>query len=127
MNLLLDTHALLSITNQELIPRSWNQMLKNKTRVLVSAISAWEIFMLEKSRYISLTLQANLWFEEAIEQIHAEVIELDPIISWEAVHLSWEHKDPADRWIVATARLFNATLLTRDKKIISSGLVQTFN
>jgi PIN domain nuclease of toxin-antitoxin system len=33
--------------------------------------------------------------------------------------------DPHDRIVVATAKLLNATLITKDDKIISSGLVKT--
>jgi PIN domain nuclease of toxin-antitoxin system len=35
------------------------------------------------------------------------------------------HRDPADRIIVATARVHDATLLTRDKRIIDAKLVPT--
>ena len=33
------------------------------------------------------------------------------------------HRDPADRIIVSTARIFRATLLTRDQRIVDSGVV----
>jgi PIN domain nuclease of toxin-antitoxin system len=35
------------------------------------------------------------------------------------------HRDPADRILVATARVQGATLLTQDERIIRSGLVAT--
>jgi PIN domain nuclease of toxin-antitoxin system len=35
------------------------------------------------------------------------------------------HRDPADRILVATARIQGATLLTQDERIIRSGLVAT--
>jgi len=35
------------------------------------------------------------------------------------------HRDPADRIIVATARVHDATLLTRDERIIEARLVPT--
>lgn len=35
------------------------------------------------------------------------------------------HRDPVDRIIVATARVHDATLLTRDKRIIDAKLVTT--
>jgi PIN domain nuclease of toxin-antitoxin system len=35
------------------------------------------------------------------------------------------HRDPADRILVATARIQGATLLTQDERIIKSGLVAT--
>jgi PIN domain nuclease of toxin-antitoxin system len=35
------------------------------------------------------------------------------------------HRDPADRILVATARVLGATLLTQDRRIALSGLVET--
>jgi PIN domain nuclease of toxin-antitoxin system len=36
------------------------------------------------------------------------------------------HRDPADRIIVASAQVTGATLMTRDRRIIESGIVATF-
>jgi PIN domain nuclease of toxin-antitoxin system len=35
------------------------------------------------------------------------------------------HRDPADRIIVASARVMGATLLTQDRRIVDAGLVAT--
>jgi PIN domain nuclease of toxin-antitoxin system len=35
------------------------------------------------------------------------------------------HRDPADRIIVATARVLGAALVTRDRRIVEAGLVPT--
>lgn len=37
------------------------------------------------------------------------------------------HRDPADRILVATARVLGTTLLTRDQRVIDAGLVSTLN
>ena len=35
------------------------------------------------------------------------------------------HRDPADRILVATAAVLGATLLTQDRRIVETGLVNT--
>ena len=51
---------------------------------------------------------------------NAKEVLLSTITSWEiAVNLKWDHKDPADRWIVATAISEGATLVTLDRKILA--------
>jgi PIN domain nuclease of toxin-antitoxin system len=51
---------------------------------------------------------------------------LTPEISWEANHLPGAfHRDPADRIIVASARVAGATLATQDRRIIEAGIVET--
>ena len=47
---------------------------------------------------------------------------LEPEIAVESCFLPGEfHNDPADRFLVATARLKNAALVTRDQRIIEYG------
>ncbi len=51
-------------------------------------------------------------------------MELTPDIAMEACNLPGSfHEDPADRIIVATARINNMTLISKDKKIIECPLV----
>jgi PIN domain nuclease of toxin-antitoxin system len=40
------------------------------------------------------------------------------------MRLSWGHRDPADRMIVATARAHDAALVTADQQMRESGLVR---
>ena len=37
------------------------------------------------------------------------------------------HRDPADRILVATARVLGATLLTQDRRIVDAALVNTLH
>ena len=56
----------------------------------------------------------------AVHKTGIEVFNLSPKVASESCNLPGEfHKDPADRIIVATARINNLTLITKDKKIIS--------
>jgi PIN domain nuclease of toxin-antitoxin system len=50
----------------------------------------------------------------------ADVISIIPIDEnlWlKSVALEWGHKDPADRIIVALAKQYNASIITKDQKI----------
>jgi len=37
---------------------------------------------------------------------------------WWTLELDWDHADPADRSIVATARLYDDILVTADRRIL---------
>jgi PIN domain nuclease of toxin-antitoxin system len=59
-------------------------------------------------------------FARRVEQ--SAVVELIPVdtkIWLRSLALPWEHRDPADRVIVATALLLNVPVLTRDETIRS--------
>jgi PIN domain nuclease of toxin-antitoxin system len=44
-------------------------------------------------------------------------------VAHEVGALAWSHKDPADRFLVATARILGLVLVTADERIINSRIV----
>ena len=59
------------------------------------------------------------WLAYALNETGLGVIEILPEIAIDACSLPGSfHKDPADRLIVATARVNNFKLLTKDRKIL---------
>ena len=121
--IVLDTHALIWWVNDDtrLSPTAKvaiEDALVGNGRVLVSAISAWELALLVQRGRIALAMELDEWLR-AVESI--EGVSLVPIsaqIAAQSVNLPGEfHKDPADRMIVALAREQNAPLITADEKI----------
>ena len=85
----------------------------------ISVISIWELAMLEKRGRVALPMNVRMWVEQALSKPGIGVAQLTAEIAIESVHLPGElHGDPADRMLVATARLLGATLLTKDAKLI---------
>jgi PIN domain nuclease of toxin-antitoxin system len=67
----------------------------------------------------------DVWIEDAlVDDARIELLPLLPRVSIDAARLSWDHADPADRFIVATARMQEAPLITADERIRESGLVR---
>ena len=74
--------------------------------------------MMSAKKRIELKISPAKWLSRAIDETGIIVIELSPDIAIESSNLPGEfHKDPADRIIVATARVHNLKLLTKDQKI----------
>ncbi len=91
-------------------------------RVLVPAIAVWEIAMLENHSRIVLAEPTRQWAERALSAPGINLAPLTPAIAVEACQLPGAfHKDPADRMIAATARVENAVLVTRDRRILAYG------
>jgi PIN domain nuclease of toxin-antitoxin system len=92
----------------------------------VSDITLWEIATLSSLRRIHLHLPLLEWLEKATAPPLVQRIPITPAIASEVAELpDTFHRDPADRIIVASARILDATLLTQDGRIIDSGLVHT--
>ncbi len=87
--------------------------------LLVSVISIWELAMLEKRGRVGIPMNIRKWVAEALNQAGVSVAQLTPEIAIESVNLPGElHGDPADRMLVATARVTGGTLLTKDERLL---------
>lgn len=85
----------------------------------IAAISLWEVAMLAARGRITLGKPASMWLKEALAQPAPVVEPLTAEIAVESCELPDAfHADSADRIIVATARISNAKLMTRDRQIL---------
>jgi PIN domain nuclease of toxin-antitoxin system len=123
--LLLDTHIWLWYVEGEVerFSRRIEPLVEAAVRrggILVSAISLWEIAMLEASRRIELSVDIRAWMARALDFPGVRLKGLSPSIAIESTRLPGElHRDPADRMLIATARLLGAELVTCDERILA--------
>lgn len=90
--------------------------------LFVSAISVWEIGMLFAKGRITLSSPINQWVSDSLTNANLRLQPLDADIALESTLLPGDpHGDPADRFLVATARVKNLRLVTHDLKIIDYG------
>ena len=88
----------------------------------VSVIAIWEIALLASKGRIGLGMPVHEWVVSALDRPGFMLIGLEPGIAIESCNLpAGFHADPADRFLVATARLKNAVIVTRDKRILKYG------
>ncbi len=86
----------------------------------VSVISVWEIALSASKGRIGLGMSVQEWVGLALDRPGFMLMDLTPAIAIESCNLPGAfHADPADRFLVATARLKNAVIVTRDRRILS--------
>ena len=96
-----------------------------KERPFLSVVSLWELSLLLQAGRIELTPSPEEWLRVALHPGALRLAQITREVALELFQLpSTFHRDPADRIIVATARALKATVLTYDKTIRRSGLVQ---
>ena len=120
--LLLDTHALIWLMEGvPLLSRTARKLAEeaaNDGLLRVLAISLWEIATLESKGRISFDRDCQTWINEMLAAPGQHLVPLTPEIAVQSTRLPGAfHGDPADRILIATARVLNATLLTADAKI----------
>jgi len=127
--LLLDTHIVIRwLIETKKLTREQARLLDVAVRrnepVAISAITLLEIALLVSGQKLKVELAEFL--EAIVSNPIFRVLPLTAEVAAEAAFLA-ALVDPADRTIVATARVQRLTLLTSDERIIDSGLVKTAN
>ncbi len=114
--ILLDTHALLwwLAGGSPLGGEALSRISDRQTRVLVSAVSVFEI---ETKRRLG-RLRAQSGVVDAVTAEGFDMLVLDAAQAELAGALDWSHRDPFDRLLVAQSRLGAAPLLTADAHIL---------
>lgn len=125
---LLDTHAWIwwICGDSRLTPHEREALdnLPPSERPVLAEISLWEVAMLVERDRLELDMDLERWLAVASAPATVELARLTPAVAAEVARLPEQfHRDPADRLIVATARVRKLRVLTRDKKISAARVV----
>ena len=114
----LDTSALLFWTlDRPRLSEAAATAIADADRVLVSAISIWEIGIKVSKGKLSIPISVREYAQQLQLVDRVEVVPVDAETWLTNLELQWDHRDPADRSIVATAQLLSCPLVTSDTTI----------
>lgn len=124
--IVLDTHVLIwAVNDDSRLGKTARQIIDDMTqhsRILIAAITPWEIAMLAQKGRIALGNDVGRWISRALALPGVALAPLEAPISVDSVRLPGDfHADPADRMIVATARFHQVPLMTADQAILAYG------
>jgi len=124
MRYILDTHAWIWWhMSPDKLSRKAQKVIENMKRtneILLSAISLWEFSKLLEKKRIGISCDPEDWIKSALDMPKLRLVPLSPILAYRSTILPQPfHNDPADQIIVATAREENATILTKDERILA--------
>jgi PIN domain nuclease of toxin-antitoxin system len=125
LNLLLDTHIWLwSLEDGKRLGKTVLAELRSpENQVWISPISTWEVLLLHARGRIHLSTDPGTWIARATAPMSEAPLTHE--IALAAQNLPWEHKDPADRFLAATARVLRLTLVTADTNLLGLGDIST--
>lgn len=113
--LILDTCALLwLVSGDDNLSDAALLQIENASIVYVSSISAWEISLKYFKKQLILPMEPEEWFNHVINKHALVIYPLDISLMFRANTLPFHHRDPADRFIIATAIKENAAVVTGD-------------
>ena len=82
----------------------------------LSPISLWEVILLAERGRITLSPNPRTWLREAARTVREVPLTFE--VAAASRQLRLDHEDPADRFIVATAKVFGLRLVTADTRLL---------
>jgi PIN domain nuclease of toxin-antitoxin system len=103
--------------------RTRHELTDPANELWLSPISTWEALILHEKGRIHLQGDIDLWVADATARFR--VAPLTHEIVTASCRLSLPHRDPADRFLAATAKVLDLTLLTADASLLGLGEIAT--
>lgn len=131
MSVLLDTHIWIwwLLGQPDLLRKERDALDATAARELpiISAISLWEAQMLHAKGRLTLAVPFDRWLREAAapDVVRVAPLDINVVLAVDALPARF-HGDPADRLIVATARVLDLPLATHDGNIRRERVVRTW-
>ena len=125
MKLLLDTHIWLwALSEPSRLSRRVREELRNPENELwLSPVSTWEALLLNTKARIRLPANLAEWLAKSTAPMREAPFTHEIVLV--AQQLPLPHRDPADRFLAATAHVMGLTLVTGDDKLLSLGTIRT--
>ena len=127
MKLLLDTHIWLwtVLERDRLSHRVAHELVAPENELWLSPVNTWEALILIAKGRIRIQVHEDpaAWISQAIIKMREAPLTHEIAIA--AHELKWAHRDPADRFLVATAQVLGLTLVTADERLLALKEVAT--
>ena len=121
MRLLLDTHIWIwSYLEPHKLSSEVSREISNpEHHRYLSPVSIWEMLTLLEKKRIQIKEDFGEWFRRSKEDLDLLELPLTWRIGHELRFTKLQHSDPADRFLVATAKVYDLTLVTADERLVN--------
>ena len=119
MRLLLDTHIWIwnYAAPEELTSEVARELANPNNERFLSPVSIWEVTVLLEKKRVNLRQDFGEWFKKSVEDLALVEAPLDGGVALELRLTRLEHRDPADRFLIAIAKVYHLTLVTADERL----------
>jgi PIN domain nuclease of toxin-antitoxin system len=128
VKLLLDTHIWIwsLLQPERMAPRVQTALQDPANEKWLSPISVWELVILVEKKRVSLNVSVDEWVAQAmaVAPLREAPVTAEVALSTNKTRLS--HRDPADAFLVATAKVFDLTLVTADARLLAAKGISLF-
>jgi PIN domain nuclease of toxin-antitoxin system len=125
VKLLLDTNIFLwsLLEPARLSERVAAAVADPQNELWLSPIVIWEVLMLAERGRLSLEPDAQTWVRRAFQAVPFREAPMNYEVAIQSRAIDLEHRDPADRFLAATALVYDLTLVTADERLLRSRMI----
>ena len=121
--ILCDTCALIWLAAGDAkLSRMARTVIRDAELLCFSSISIWEIARKVKAGELEIPVSPTLFADMLVKQYGMKELPLDNAVMLRSSALPEIHKDPADRFIIATALLNDCVVVTGDRRFPEYGV-----
>jgi PIN domain nuclease of toxin-antitoxin system len=122
MKLLLDTHIWIwgALDRSRFSKRVTSALENPENELWLSPISLWEVLTLCQKQRLILHPNPQAWITNTLDALPMREASVGYEIAQETARVQLPHHDPADRFLVATARIYDLTLVTADETLLGT-------
>jgi PIN domain nuclease of toxin-antitoxin system len=120
MKLLLDTHILVwsIMTPARLSRRAAKVIGDSRNELWISPVTTWEILFFNRKGRLKLNGEPVSWFSAALSRMPFREAALTHEVALASDTVVLPHRDPADTFLAATAKVYDLTLVTADDNLL---------
>ena len=121
MRLLLDTHIWIwNVAEPGNLKKGvLNAIQDEASELWLSPVSIWELSILVRKGRVEIDDDLDSWVSRAVAEPTLREAPLTNEVAIEVSRIHLSHRDPADHFIAASAKVFDLTLVTGDPRLLA--------
>jgi len=127
MRLLPDTHIFIwGLMKPERLSSRVAEALEDPANELwLSPIVIWEVLILAEKGRLELKPDPIRWVRRVLREIPFREAPLTYEVAIQSRLVDLPHRDPVDRFLAATALVYDLTLVTADERLLNASMIPT--
>jgi len=119
MKLLLDTHIWIwsQLEPWRITSEVTKELGDPRNELWLSPVSIWELVLLVEKKRIEINADMGEWVQQSVRELDLQEAPINSAVAHELRFTLLGYRDPGDRFLVATAKIYGLTLVTADLRL----------
>ena|ERR1700730_4709723 len=120
MRLLLDTHIWIwaHLESWNISSEVANELASSRNELWLSPLSIWELVLLVEKKRLELNADMGEWVQQSMKDRGLQQAPFTSVVAHQLRSTLLGYGEPGDRFLVATAKAYDLTLVTADQRLL---------